>query len=198
MRIGILGGSFDPPHLGHLGIASAALDQLSLDEIIFVPAAKNPLKARKLEATALQRLEMLRLLIGKSERMAVSDLEMNRKGESYTIDTLDELSAVFAAQFWLILGSDAALRFPDWRQYKRILKQARLAVIPRETQSRASVLAALPAEVIDRVDFLDHFAAISSTQIRTLIKSKLPVHTLTGTDIARYIEKQRLYGADSN
>ena len=97
MRIGILGGTFDPPHIAHLALAHAAIEQLDLEEVIFMPVAKNPLK-HKAMASPKQRLAMTSLLIEGEPKLAVSDLEISRVGQSYAVDTLEELQAAQPAE----------------------------------------------------------------------------------------------------
>src|SRR4051794_25149699 len=103
MKIGILGGTFDPPHTGHLSVARAALEQLELDEVLFLPASRNPLKSRKVVTPAKHRLGMVEALVRNEEKMAVSDMELTRGGISYTVDTLGELHMVQPAEYWFLM-----------------------------------------------------------------------------------------------
>src|SRR5687768_12512146 len=100
MRIGILGGTFDPPHSGHLTFAHAALETLDLDEVIFMPAHRNPQKKGRSVANSKQRLEMVRRLVGGHQKLSVSDLEITRGGPSYTVETLAELQHARPAEYW--------------------------------------------------------------------------------------------------
>src|ERR1041384_5745403 len=102
MKIGILGGTFDPPHNGHLAFAEAAVQTLELDEVLFIPANRNPLKPEKRQASAKDRLEMVRLMVEGKPQMAVSDIEIRRGGPSYAVETLDELHFVSPAEYWFL------------------------------------------------------------------------------------------------
>src|SRR3954471_14443433 len=106
MRIGILGGTFDPPHSAHLALAHKALDELRLDEVMFLPVNRNPLKKIKM-SPAKDRLEMVKLAIRDEPNFSVSDIEIARGGPSYAIDTMNELTYARPAEYWFILGSDA-------------------------------------------------------------------------------------------
>ena len=106
MKTGVLGGTFDPPHYGHLELAKAAKAQLGLDEVMFVPANRNPLKTRK-TASAKHRLRMVELEIEDEEGLSVSDIEITRGGPSYAVDTLEELKMVRPGEYWFIVGADA-------------------------------------------------------------------------------------------
>jgi len=99
MRIGVLGGSFDPPHRGHLAMAKVALEQLELDEVVFVPANRNPLKDRPVSASGKQRLSMVAAMIADEPQMSVSDMELTRGGLSYAIDTIQELQMVRPGEY---------------------------------------------------------------------------------------------------
>ena len=116
MRTGILGGTFDPIHLGHLAAAHAAMDCADLDRVIFIPAAVPPHRPAT-AADASDRLEMTRLAIGGEKRFDVSDVEIRRAGVSYTVDTLRELHRLYPKdELFLILGWDAAKLFSTWRE----------------------------------------------------------------------------------
>jgi nicotinate-nucleotide adenylyltransferase len=123
MKIGFLGGSFDPVHLGHLAIAQDALEGAGLDRVDFIPAAVSPLKGRELTATAAQRLEMVRLAIAGDARFGVLDLELRRGGTSYTVDTVRELRALFpgAELFWVI-GADQLARLAEWKEIGELVR----------------------------------------------------------------------------
>ena len=114
MKYGILGGTFDPPHIGHMLIAQEARRQLGLDEVLWVPANKNPIK-RGRQSSPRARLEMCRLATQGVEGMAVSDVETSRGGESYAVDTLEELKMVMPGDYWFIAGMDAVAQLPTWK-----------------------------------------------------------------------------------
>jgi nicotinate-nucleotide adenylyltransferase len=132
-RIGILGGSFDPIHLGHLLLADEILELLQLDQILFIPAGAPPHKPARGLAPARDRYAMTELAIRGTARFAISDLELRRPGPSYTVDTLEELRATGGAgtEFFLLIGSETFLDLLSWRDPQRIARLARLVVIPR-------------------------------------------------------------------
>lgn len=125
MTIGILGGSFNPPHRGHLALARAALDSGLADRVTLIPAAVPPHKSVPAEADAATRLAMTRLLADEDNRLDVDDLELRRSGPSYTIDTVGALiSANPGHRYRLIIGSDMAKMFSLWREYRELLRLA--------------------------------------------------------------------------
>ncbi|MGH7710009.1 MAG: nicotinate-nucleotide adenylyltransferase, partial [Gemmatimonadaceae bacterium] len=151
MRVGILGGTFDPPHVGHLLAASDAHEALQLDRVLFIPAAQQPLKIQlpngpvstQIErAPAPDRLEMVRLAIAHDPRFAVSAIEIDRGGLSYTIDTLSALADRSPGDTrYLLVGADVLATFWKWRQPERILQLATLAVFARAVSDDGNVQA---------------------------------------------------------
>ena len=132
-RIGIYGGTFNPPHVGHFRGAEYALEQLQLDRLFMMPAHTAPHKETSQDMpTPQQRLQMVQLGLGDREDMVVSDLEINRGGISYTADTVEQMAAQYpGAQLYLIMGTDMLSSFESWRDPERILKHATLAVLCR-------------------------------------------------------------------
>lgn len=133
MRIGIMGGTFNPPHMGHVNAASAAMHEIPLDRIIFVPAGIPPHKAMAEDsASTKERLEMTGLaaeLVGAE----VSDMEISREGKSFTVDTLRELKKKYPNdELWLIMGTDMFLSIETWREFETILSLAGIAAVPRD------------------------------------------------------------------
>lgn len=194
MRIGILGGSFDPPHNGHLAIAKAAQAALQLDEVLFVPARINPNKTRTPLANTHQRLEMVRLAIQGEPTFAVSDVEVLRRGPSYTIETLDALTAVMPAEYWLIMGADAVYGFDTWRRPERIIRLARIALVRRHEDDWSKIMERVPIlarSVIDEVPMAS--VDVSSTEIRLAISSKKSVDGKLPKAVLQYIREQKLY-----
>ena len=144
MRIGILGGTFNPPHLGHLICAQEAYLQLELDRVTLIPARIPPHKPVEDEPGAQHRLELCRVAVGDDERFDVSDVEIAREGPSYTVDTLELLhSREPESELFLIVGGDIAAGLPKWREPERVLSLATLAVAGRRGTSRAEVDEAL-------------------------------------------------------
>ncbi len=171
MRIAIFGGSFDPPHVGHLLVAGDAHEQLSLDRLIFVPAATQPLKAGSAQASAAQRLEMVRLLADRDPRFEVSAVEVERAGLSFTVDTLAHFATVHpSAERFLLLGADVLGTFAKWKEPARIRQLARLALLERqangEPQRLPDELAGEPAVLRLRTRRVD----VSSTEIRERVR----------------------------
>src|SRR4051812_6215204 len=166
MRIGILGGTFDPPHAGHLALAGQAIEELQRDELLTPPAARNPLK-RVTNSPAKHRLEMVRRMVEGEPKMAVSDIEISRGGVSYMVETLMELQMVKPGEYWIILGADTVRSFEKWKNPAKILKLCRLGVAIRPPMNETDVTARLTPEVRERIDMI-HMKPIdiSATTIR--------------------------------
>jgi nicotinate-nucleotide adenylyltransferase len=138
-RIGILGGTFDPPHIGHLLLAQDALDQLGLSRLLLLPAARQPLKESAEMTAAAHRLAMVRLLAGLDPRLEVEAMEVERAGLSFTVETLRELAARHpAARFVLVMGEDTAATLPQWRDPSGIAALAEIAIAVRGEQVGAA------------------------------------------------------------
>jgi nicotinate-nucleotide adenylyltransferase len=197
VRIGILGGTFNPPHLGHLICAQEAYLQLGLDRVTLIPARIPPHKPVEDEPGVQHRLELCRLAIqGDEERFAVSDLEIGRDGPSYTVDTLEELhSSAPDHELFLIVGGDIAAGLPSWHRPERVLSLATLAVAQRRGTSRAAVddaLAALPGGERTRFFRMPRIA-ISSTMLRERARAGQPIRYYVPDAVVDYIERHRLY-----
>jgi nicotinate-nucleotide adenylyltransferase len=194
MRIGILGGTFDPPHVGHLTVARAALDQLQLDEVLFLPANRNPLKTRTTTTSGRDRLGMVEALIRHESRMAVSDMELTRGGLSYTVDTLGELMMVAPAEYWFIMGADSLRGLPEWKNPQRLMKLARVAVAVRPPLIEEDVVARIPEDFRPRVDLISIVPIdISSTELRERLQRNQNVSAWIPEDVLKYIATNRLY-----
>ena len=142
MRIGILGGTFNPPHLGHLVAAQEAYRELDLDQVMLIPAGIPPHKPVDDEPGPEHRLELCRLAVGDDERFAVSDLELRRDGPSFTVDTLDVLRTQSPSDdLFLILGGDIAAGLPKWHEPERVLELATVAIAERRGTAKAAVQA---------------------------------------------------------
>lgn len=193
MRIGILGGTFDPPHAGHLALAHAARDQLKLDEVILMPANRNPHKSAK-ATIPKHRFEMVKLAVEGEPGLAASDLEITRGGLSYTVETLAELAMAQPAEYWWILGADALRDFGTWKQPERILRLARLAAAVRPPMSETDVRARLSGELKEHVDIVRMNAMdVSSTDLRARLERKQTVNPWIAPRVLRYIQEHRLY-----
>lgn len=197
MRIGILGGTFNPPHLGHLICAQEAWLQLSLDQVLVIPASQPPHKQVEDEPGPEHRLELCRRAVADDPRFEVSSVEMDRPGPSYTVDTLELLhSQAPDNELFLIVGGDVAAGLPGWHEPERVLSRARLAVAKRRGTSRDAVdeaLAGLPGG--DRTEFFRMpRVGISSTFIRRRVRAGEPIRYFVPDAVADYIEEHRLYG----
>lgn len=185
MRIGLLGGSFDPPHVGHLLIASDAVDALRLDRLVLVPAANQPLKQGQ-HAPAAHRLAMTRLLVEGDARFDVDPVEIDRGGLSYTVDTLTDYATRYpAAERFFLVGADVLDSFTRWREPDRIRALATVAVMQRngDPGSLPDGMVAVPTRRVD----------VSSTEIRARVRAGLPVHGFVTERVADYIATHRLY-----
>ncbi len=197
-RLGILGGTFNPPHLGHLICAQEAHAQLGLDRVVFMPVASPPHKEAQGDPGAAARVELCRAAIGDDERFAISTLEVDRGGPSYTADTLRVLHARHAGdELTFIVGGDMARSLPTWREPDAVLSLARLGVAEREGIVRHDILetlAVLPGAV-ERVDFFDMPRVdISSSLVRRRAAAGRPVRYLVPDAVADEIAARALYG----
>lgn len=191
MKIGVFGGTFDPPHIGHLIIAEEAREQLNLTKVIFVPAFTPPHKQPEGVATPLQRYRMVALAIQGNSFFEVSQLELKRKGISYTLDTLRALKERYPkAELFLILGSDNLLDFHTWKSPSKILAIASLVVYEREgfeMKEGMSFSQARPIKLSGAgVD-------ISSSSIRKRVRAGKSIRYMVPTAVERYIDENKLY-----
>jgi nicotinate-nucleotide adenylyltransferase len=202
--LGVLGGTFNPPHLGHIELARSARDQLGLDRVVLMPALIPPHKAAERDPGARHRLAMCRLAIDGEPGISACALELDRPGPSYTVDTLVAIHAVEPdAELTFIVGADIARTLPSWREPAKVLQSARLAVAERSGASReqvSSTVAALQAAGGARASelvFLKMPAVeISSSMVRERAACGEPLEALVGADVASYISENRLYRAE--
>lgn len=181
MKIGILGGTFDPPHLGHLAIGRSAMEHLNLDEVLVIPAGRNPLRRRRTVSPGKKRLRMVELAFGDEPGFAISDIEISRPGPSYAVDTVEELQMAQPADYWFIVGSDLLGDIAKWHQPEKLLKLCRLAVAVRPPGLIDPILQGLPSWIRERIDVfpIDAPIKISSTEIRD--------HVLRGISVAKWL-----------
>jgi nicotinate-nucleotide adenylyltransferase len=194
--VGILGGTFNPPHLGHLAIARHAFEQLALDRVLLMPAHIPPHKPLAEDPGAEHRARMCRLLIEDAARLSVCELEIERGGRSYTVDTLQEIHASHPdVELTFIVGADTASTLPAWREPAKLLQLAGLAVAARAGTDRRQVLATLaPLNGPREVTFLDApTIEISSSLARERASRGQPIDDLVGPAVADYIAEHRLY-----
>jgi nicotinate-nucleotide adenylyltransferase len=196
VRVGILGGTFNPPHLGHLVCAQEAHLHLELDRVLFVVAGIPPHKNVEVEPGAAHRLELCRLAIGGDERFEVSDIEIRREGPSYTVDTLEELrSTTPDIELFLILGGDIAAGLPEWHQVERVLTLARPVVAERRGTARSSIDDALNSlRGGDRARFFPMPPiGLSSTMIRERVRARQPIKYFVPDAVDAYIQQHALF-----
>ncbi|MGQ0735573.1 MAG: nicotinate-nucleotide adenylyltransferase [Acidobacteriota bacterium] len=209
-RIGLLGGTFDPVHVGHLAAARAAEQALRLDQIRFVAAARPPHRPHQPQASVRHRLAMLQVALAESQRpWEVSELELGRSGPSYTFETLQSLRAegLDALQLYFILGADAFADIATWHRYPDVLDGANFAVVARPGQSVGGLRSRLP-ELAHRmvppsaVDGADtslivlietETPAVSSTEVRRRAADGASLEGLVPPAVAAYIAQHSLY-----
>ncbi|WP_234413885.1 nicotinate-nucleotide adenylyltransferase [Ideonella sp. A 288] len=192
-RIGVLGGSFDPPHLAHLALAHVALDTLQLDELRWLPARAPWQKAGRDMAQANDREAMVAAMIADEPRFVLDPRELHRDGPTYTIDTVRELCADEPdADWFLVIGQDQYGRFDTWRDWRELLSRLTLAVAAREGQRPQAppAVASMPHRVVmlelPRID-------IAASDIRVRRAAGGEIVSLVGEPVARYIDSHALY-----
>jgi len=185
MKIGILGGTFNPPHIGHLILAQEVYQKAGLDKIFFIPTNLPPHKESH-NVSAQSRLAMVRLAVRGDKRFEVLDLELRRGGVSYTIDTVRQLQRIYRkAQFYLIVGSDLANDFPTWKYSAELKKAVKIIVAKRRAYPLKRKNSFIVLNIVQM--------GIASSHIRGLIKKGFPVKYLVPDGVAEYIDKYKLY-----
>lgn len=197
-RVGILGGTFNPPHIGHLACAEWAREQLGLDKVTLMVAGSPPHKEMPEDPGAEHRLAMCRLVADLSAGLCASELELRRAGPSYTITTLRQVHAQRPGdELTLIVGGDMATSLPTWEEPEAILELARLAVAERAGVRREAVLEqlrTLPGG--EQATFLDMPELdVSSSMVRDAVRAGRPIRHLVPDQVADYIEQRRIYTA---
>jgi nicotinate-nucleotide adenylyltransferase len=192
-KIGIFGGSFNPPHVGHLILAERCRELLQLDKIIFIPAYISPHKTNMSLVNPKDRLKMLKLSIKDNPYFDYSDIEIKRKGKSFTYDTLVSLLSRYKkSKLYLLIGMDNYNDFCNWKNYKEILQLCKVVVINRRTTKNKRI----ENSNIDysRFIFVDTLIIdISSTEIRNRIKKRLSIRYYTTENVKNFIVKNNLY-----
>lgn len=191
VRLGLFGGTFDPPHVGHLLAASDAFDRLHLDRVVFIPAASQPFKQGAVTASASDRLAMLRLSIGSDPRFAVDPIEIDRGGLSYTVDTLDAFAARDPkAERFLLIGDDLAEQISTWRQSERIAELATIVVLVRGDDADAGKGA---RPMLPQMRIATRRVDVSSSEIRARVRAGLPLTGFVTEAVADYMRSASLY-----
>jgi nicotinate-nucleotide adenylyltransferase len=193
VRTGIFGGTFDPPHIGHLIAAQDAADALDLDRLLFVPAADPPHKPARSITPAGLRLEMLQAALPPDPRFEVCTLELERPGPSYTVDTLRALHSQQEQQLHLLLGVDQARDLSSWHEPNEIARLACIVVLSREGLETAAIPRTFSVREI-RVTRID----VSATDIRERVAQNRTIHTLVPAPVEAIIRAHRLYARLTN
>ena len=209
-RIGVLGGTFDPIHIGHLDASAAAKQALDLEEILFVPANKPPHRQMNPQTSNFHRSTLVELAISEHKDYRISDVELRRENPSYTALTLQSLhsSGWKAGQLFFILGADAFSQIMTWHDYPQVLSDSNFVVIERHGTTLEPIIKCHP-ELSSRISSLPYKTnalnetriflvkattkSVSSTEIRNLLIKGLPINGLVPEPVARYIHAHSLY-----
>ena len=201
MRIGILGGSFNPPHLGHLAMAQEAHARLGLDRVVLMPVATPPHKELDGDPGPEARFELCRLAVAKDERLEVSRLELDRGGPSYTVDTLRAIhERAPRDELIFIVGGDMAHSLPAWREPEEVLRLATLAIAERESIRREDIAEQLrPLGDEDRFRFFEMPRIdVSSSLVRRRVRASQPIRYLVPDDVVRVVGARGYYRQQVN
>jgi nicotinate-nucleotide adenylyltransferase len=196
-RIGILGGTFDPPHVGHLWLATLAADAMGLERVLFMPAAQPPHKQGRVITSAANRLLMTRLAIGSESLFELSLIEMERSGPSFTVDSVEELRVLYeGATLFLVMAADSLAQIDGWHEPDRLLSLVEWVVGPRpgiELPDRAALEERFGAAA-GRIHLVDGPALdISSSEIRDRVAAGRPIRYLVPRVVEELISEQHLY-----
>lgn len=197
MRTGILGGTFDPPHIGHLLIAEESRSRLELDLVLFIPARQPPHKLNHPVTAFEHRLNMLRLALDSNPFFTLSLVEAERPGPSYTVDTLRELREKSSAgdELYFIMGSDSLVELPTWHEPQELIRLCYLAVLRRPGfEPDLKALEEIIPGLTSRVVFIPAPPfEISSTEIHTRCEEGADIRYLVPNGVAGYIDEHGLY-----
>jgi nicotinate-nucleotide adenylyltransferase len=200
VNIGVLGGTFDPIHIGHLVVAEEARIKIGFSEVLFVPAGRPWLKLDRNITPAVQRVEMVRRAIADNPHFKLCTLEVERPGPSYTVDTLTMLKKQLGseASLFFILGRDTLSGLPLWKEPERVVQLCRLVVAPRLGSKDLKHLEKAIPGLLDKVIQLDMpVIGISSSGIRQRIAQGLPIRYLVPAEVEKYITGQKIYPASA-
>jgi nicotinate-nucleotide adenylyltransferase len=188
-RVGIFGGSFDPVHTGHLLVGQAALEELKLARLFFVPAAQSPFKPEGKPASPQERLRLLRLALAGRTNCEVDDQEIRRGGVSYTVETLRDYAKRFPeAELFYLVGADNVASLPKWREAEELARRAQFVAIPRPGEAHPVFPPPFRGQTLRGFPF-----GVSSSQIRARVKAGQPIEPLVPAAVAEAIRNYQLY-----
>jgi nicotinate-nucleotide adenylyltransferase len=189
MKLGLYGGSFDPVHFGHLLVAQAALEELGLDKLFFIPAAQSPFKPENKPAPDAVRLQLLRLALAGKTNCEIDEQEIRRGGISYTVETLRDYAQRFPqAELFYLIGADNAAKLNDWREADALATLAEFVAVPRPGGAAPSFPPPFRGRTLRGFPF-----AVSSSQIRARVKAGLLIDSLVPPFVAEAIRAAQLY-----
>lgn len=188
-HIGLYGGSFDPIHTGHVLVGQAALEELQLERLFFIPAARSPFKPEQQPAPCEQRLAMIRLALAGRTNCEVDEVELQRGGTSFTVDTVRYFAQRFpAAKLFYLIGADNVPGLPKWREAEALARLAEFVVIPRPGDAPVPLPAPFHGQYLQGFPF-----GVSASQIRARVKAGQPIEPLVPAAVAEVIRNYRLY-----
>jgi len=198
MKIGVLGGTFDPIHLGHLIVAEEARARLNLTQTLFVPAGQPWLKTNNVISPTEHRVEMIRLAIADKPYFKLSTMEIERPGPTYTVDTIAALKSQLSLgdELFFILGWDNLIQLPQWREPSRLIKMCHLVAVPRvgyPTPDLTSLEAAIPGLSQSVILLEEPRIDINASVIRQRVAQGLSISHLVLEPVERYIKQHKLY-----
>ncbi len=189
LKIGLFGGSFDPVHLGHLLVAQAAVEELGLDRLFFIPAAQSPFKPENKPAPDAARLQLLRLALAGKTNCEIDGQEIRRGGISYAIETLRDYAKKFPqAELFYLIGADHAAKLNEWREAGELARLAQFVAVPRPGGATANFPPPFRGRMLKGFPF-----GVSSSQIRARVKAGLPIDSLVPPFVAGSIHAAKLY-----
>jgi nicotinate-nucleotide adenylyltransferase len=189
MKLGIYGGSFDPVHLGHLLVAQAAIEELGLDRLFFIPAAQSPFKPENQPASAAVRLQLLRLALAGKTNCEIDAQEIQRGGISYTVDTLRDYAQKFSgAELFYLVGADNVPKLNEWRAPAELARLAEFVAIPRPGGAVPIFPPPFRGRLLRGFPF-----AVSSSEIRARVKAGLTIENLVPAAVAEAIRAAKIY-----
>ena len=189
MKLGIFGGSFDPVHLGHLLVAQAAMEELELDRLFFIPAAQSPFKPENQPAPATLRLQWLRLALAGKTNCEIDEQEIRRGGVSYSIDTVRQYRRDFpGAELFYLIGADQAGQLSHWREAPELARLVEFVVIPRPGEPVPRLAAPFRGQALRGFPL-----GVSSSEIRARCRAGLAITHLVPPAVAEAVKNNRLY-----